>query len=93
MIGPHLWQPSWTKDHTFPQPTASVEQSAGLTDIGKVADNSSPAVVGTAEAGKMTKQQYKKLQVSDPTAAHEALIKGNVEMREDNYVANQTFDK
>jgi len=73
--------------------SAPVEQSAGLTDIGKVADNSSPAVIGTAEAGKMTKQQYKKLQVSDPTLAHEALLKGNVQMREDNYVANQAFDK
>ena len=41
----------------------------------------------------MTKADYKKLQVSDPTAAHQALIEGKVQMREDNYVANQTFNQ
>ncbi len=61
--------------------------------MGQVADNASPSVVGTPEGGKMTKADYKKLQVSDPTAAHEALIQGKVEMRDDNYVANQTFNQ
>ena len=73
--------------------SAPVEQSAGLNDMGQVADNASPSVVGTPEGGKMTKADYKKLQVSDPTAAHEALIQGKVEMRDDNYVANQTFNQ
>ena len=73
--------------------SAPVEQSAGLNNMGQVADNASPSVVGTPEGGKMTKEQYKKLQVNDPTAAHEALIQGKVEMRGDNYVANQTFNQ
>jgi len=73
--------------------SAPVEQSAGLNNMGQVADNASPSVVGTPEGGKMTKEQYKKLQVNDPTAAHEALIQGKVEMRDDNYVANQTFNQ
>ena len=41
----------------------------------------------------MTKDEYKKLQVSDPTAAHQALIEGKVQMREDNVVANQAFQQ
>jgi hypothetical protein len=62
--------------------------------MGTVAQTSAQSgVVGTAEAGKMTKGEYKKLQASDPTAAHEALIQGRVQMREDNYVANQTFNQ
>tara|TARA_Y100001970_G_C14083932_1_gene776239 strand:- start:433 stop:927 length:495 start_codon:yes stop_codon:yes gene_type:complete len=73
--------------------SAPVEQSAGLSDMGQVADNTSPSVVGTPEGGKISKADYKKLQASDPTAAHEALIQGKVEMRGDNYVANQTFNQ
>ena len=70
------------------------QTSEALTDMGNVAQTSAQSgVVGTAEAGKMTKGEYKKLQASDPTAAHEALIQGRVQMREDNYVANQTFNQ
>lgn len=70
------------------------QTSEALTDMGNVAQTSPQSgVVGTAEAGKMTKGEYKKLQASDPTAAHEALIQGRVQMREDNYVANQTFNQ
>lgn len=70
------------------------QTSEALTDMGNVAQTSAQSgVVGTAEAAKMTKADYKKLQVSDPTAAHQALLEGKVQMREDNYVANQTFNQ
>ena len=76
-------------------PTEAPQQaSESLSDMGNVAQTSPQSgVVGTAEAGKMTKADYKKLQVSDPTAAHQALLEGKVQMREDNYVANQTFNQ
>ena len=74
--------------------SAPQETSEPLADIANVAQTSSqPGLIGTAEAGKISKGDYKKLQVSDPTAAHEALIQGKVQMREDNVIANQAFQQ
>ena len=44
--------------------------------------------IGTAETQQLTKQEYKKLQASDPTAAHEALIQGRVTLRDDNVLGD-----
>ena len=74
--------------------SAPQETSEPLADIANVAQTSSqPGLIGTAEAGKISKGDYKKLHVSDPTAAHEALIQGKVQMREDNVIANQAFQQ
>ena len=82
-----------TKYNLTPQsvPQQTLEPLADIANVAQPATQ--PGVIGTAEAGKMTKDEYKKLQVSDPTAAHQALIEGKVQMREDNVVANQAFQQ
>jgi hypothetical protein len=77
------------KQESVPSP----QTNEGLANLGNVGNNANPAVVGTAENAKMTKAEYKKLQATDPTAAHQALVTGRVQMRDDNIVANQTFNK
>jgi len=62
----------------------------GMKNLSSVAQKPTDNVnqIGTAETQQLTKQEYKKLQVSDPTAAHEALIQGRVTLREDNVLGD-----
>ena len=61
-----------------------------LNQMSSVAEPPSSQVgeVGMADTGKMSKSEYKQLQSKDPTAAHEALIQGRVQFREDNVIAD-----
>ena len=62
----------------------------GMKNLSGVAQKPADNVnqIGTAETQQLTKQEYKKLQASDPTAAHEALIQGRVTLRDDNVLGD-----
>ena len=62
----------------------------GMKNLSSVAQKPTDNVnqIGTAETQQLTKAEYKKLQASDPTAAHEALIQGRVTLREDNVLGD-----
>lgn len=62
----------------------------GMKNLSSVAQKPTDNVnqIGTAETQQLTKKEYKKLQASDPTAAHEALIQGRVTLREDNVLGD-----
>tara|TARA_B100000029_G_scaffold151898_1_gene146989 strand:- start:191 stop:694 length:504 start_codon:yes stop_codon:yes gene_type:complete len=62
----------------------------GMKNLSSVAQKPTDNVnqIGTAETQQLTKAEYKKLQASDPTAAHEALIQGRVTLRADNVLGD-----
>jgi hypothetical protein len=62
----------------------------GMKNLSGVAQKPADNVnqIGTAETQQLTKQEYKKLQATDPTAAHEALIQGRVTLRDDNVLGD-----
>ena len=62
----------------------------GMKNLSGVAQKPTDNVnqIGTAETQQLTKADYKKLQATDPTAAHEALIQGRVTLREDNVLGD-----
>jgi len=64
--------------------------NTGMNSLSSVAQkpNDNLSQIGTAETQQLTKAEYKKLQNSDPTAAHEALIQGRVQLREDNVLGD-----
>jgi len=73
-----------------PQVQEQVNNNDGMKNLSSVAQKPTDNVnqIGTAETQQLTKADYKKLQATDPTAAHEALIQGRVTLREDNVLGD-----
>jgi hypothetical protein len=88
-ITPEAIQEFVTAYDLKPQPKTQASNQ-GMKELSGVAQKPSDSIgqMGTAETAQMTKTEYKKLLASDPTAAHEALVQGRVQLREDNILGN-----